>query len=76
MVGGKGSGAVPGAEGYRLLRRSGDSHPGPLGDWPKRVLGALPWSEAVAGMGSCDKKESPKALVLHAALLDQAETKP
>ena len=36
----------------------------------QRVLGALPWSELVAGMGMHDRKESPKTPLLLALQLD------
>lgn len=43
---------------------------------PKRILGALTRSEAVAGMGSHDREEHPTALLLQEVLSDQPETKP
>lgn len=36
----------------------------------QRVLGALPWSELVAGMGMHDGKESPKTPLLLAHQLE------
>lgn len=68
----------PGAARYWLSQDGGGGWPtlAPLGDGPKWVLGALPCSEAVAGLGSHVREGHPTALLLHEAPSDQPETKP